>query len=55
MLEARAGIEPTIKVLRTFALPLGYRASFFVFDRLDVRLSCDKLRFVDWKPGRESA
>jgi hypothetical protein len=25
-LEARDGIEPTIKVLQTFALPLGYRA-----------------------------
>jgi hypothetical protein len=27
-LEARGGIEPPIKVLQTFALPLGYRASF---------------------------
>jgi hypothetical protein len=26
MLEARGGIEPPIKVLQTFALPLGYRA-----------------------------
>jgi hypothetical protein len=25
-LEARGGIEPPIKVLQTFALPLGYRA-----------------------------
>jgi hypothetical protein len=27
MLEARGGIEPPIKVLQTFALPLGDRAS----------------------------
>jgi hypothetical protein len=26
-LEARGGIEPPIKVLQTFALPLGDRAS----------------------------
>ena len=26
VLEARDGIEPTIKVLQTFALPLGDRA-----------------------------
>jgi hypothetical protein len=26
-LEARGGIEPPIKVLQTFALPLGYRAT----------------------------
>jgi hypothetical protein len=26
MLEARGGIEPPIKVLQTFALPLGDRA-----------------------------
>jgi hypothetical protein len=26
-MEARGGIEPPIKVLQTFALPLGYRAS----------------------------
>jgi hypothetical protein len=26
-LEARGGIEPPIKVLQTFALPLGERAS----------------------------
>jgi hypothetical protein len=25
-LEAREGIEPSVKVLQTFALPLGYRA-----------------------------
>jgi hypothetical protein len=25
-LEARGGIEPPMKVLQTFALPLGYRA-----------------------------
>ena len=28
MLEARDGIEPPIKVLQTFALPLGDRAFF---------------------------
>jgi hypothetical protein len=28
ILEARGGIEPPIKVLQTFALPLGDRASF---------------------------
>ncbi len=27
-LEARGGIEPPIKVLQTFALPLGDRASY---------------------------
>jgi hypothetical protein len=27
MLEARGGIEPPIKVLQTFALPLGDRAA----------------------------
>jgi hypothetical protein len=27
VLEARGGIEPPIKVLQTFALPLGYRAT----------------------------
>src|SRR5262249_44905229 len=27
ILEARGGIEPPVKVLQTFALPLGYRAS----------------------------
>jgi hypothetical protein len=27
LLEARGGIEPPIKVLQTFALPLGDRAS----------------------------
>ena len=27
--EARGGIEPPIKVLQTFALPLGDRASIF--------------------------
>jgi hypothetical protein len=26
-MEARGGIEPPIKVLQTFALPLGYRAT----------------------------
>jgi hypothetical protein len=26
ILEARDGIEPSMKVLQTFALPLGYRA-----------------------------
>jgi hypothetical protein len=26
-LEARGGIEPPMKVLQTFALPLGYRAT----------------------------
>jgi hypothetical protein len=26
MLEARGGIEPPMKVLQTYALPLGYRA-----------------------------
>jgi hypothetical protein len=26
-LEARGGFEPPIKVLQTFALPLGYRAT----------------------------
>jgi len=25
-LEARGGIEPPVKVLQTYALPLGYRA-----------------------------
>ena len=27
-LEARGGIEPPVKVLQTYALPLGYRALF---------------------------
>jgi hypothetical protein len=26
-LEARGGIEPPVKVLQTYALPLGYRAT----------------------------
>ncbi len=26
-MEARGGIEPPIKVLQTYALPLGYRAT----------------------------
>jgi hypothetical protein len=29
ILEARGGIEPPMKVLQTFALPLGYRATEF--------------------------
>ena len=28
IMEARAGIEPAIRVLQTLALPLGYRATF---------------------------
>ena len=43
ILEAREGIEPSIKVLQTFALPLGDRAPFkvhpvnlyFDFDHLE--------------------
>jgi hypothetical protein len=29
-LEARGGIEPPIKVLQTFALPLGDRATVYI-------------------------
>jgi hypothetical protein len=31
-LEARGGIEPPLKVLQTFALPLGYRAVNWLLD-----------------------
>jgi hypothetical protein len=34
MLEARGGIEPPIKVLQTFALPLGDRAFIELATRL---------------------
>jgi hypothetical protein len=30
MLEARGGIEPPIKILQTFALPLGDRAPLMI-------------------------
>jgi hypothetical protein len=33
-LEARGGIEPPIKVLQTFALPLGYRAILLAAERV---------------------
>ena len=40
LIEARGGIEPPIKVLQTFALPLGYRA---VGKLRAIRLACQFL------------
>ena len=38
-LEARVGIEPTLKVLQTLALPLGYRAKFCLTDIIPFSLN----------------
>ena len=53
-MEARVGIEPTIEVLQTSALPLGYRAA--IEDGKDCTKRGEvKLKFVKavQKPGNQ--
>ena len=46
ILEARGGIEPPVKVLQTFALPLGYRAPHRNRSRESDLLPCLRARIL---------
>jgi hypothetical protein len=54
-LEARGGIEPPIKVLQTFALPLGYRALGNSKYYRDSNLQANKFSLAEIKIARRES